>query len=88
MGKGYCDCKSSKGKSPTIIIPDIVLSEEKWCKNCGQFKLIKHFYANNDHKLQHICKSCEHIRRNINRRKIFEKTGIWPGTRKDKKINK
>ena len=76
MGKGYCDCKGTKTKGRTILIPDIVLDKEKWCPQCSQYKVIGDFYAYKG-AVRSICKACDHELRNINRRKKFELTGKW-----------
>jgi hypothetical protein len=83
MGLGHCNRPGTKAKSIVILIPSLEQENDKQCLCCGQFKPINEFYANNLTKIQNICKLCDHTRRNKNRRKIFERTGIWPGTQKD-----
>ena len=84
MGLGYSNSPGTKAESIVILVPSLEQENDKQCSHCGQFKPISEFYANNFNNTQNICKLCDHIRRNKNRRKIFGKTGIWPGTRKDK----
>ena len=65
MGKGYCNCRSTKTKSRTIIIPDIKLDEEKWCPGCEQFITIKDFYGDTTRSkgISCYCKVCDNKKR-------------------------